>query len=1434
MNSQWRAHRIGLIDFWYYDEEEFYFLDGRMLLRGSNGSGKSVTMQSFIPLILDGNMRPERLDPFGSRARKMENYLLEEGDGREERTGYLYMEFKRQEEDVYLTLGIGMRARINKKMEVWYFAITDGRRVGKDIFLYKDGRNKIACTRLELRNRIGEGGRLFDSQREYAEAVNKLLFGFETAGEYKEMLELLIQLRTPKLSKDFKPTVINEILSNSLQTLSEEDLRPMSEAIENMDSQKTNLDALKESVQAAKQIEKVYNQYNRIVLYEKAQLYTDAAQEYDACKMRSVELEKKIADCQNALEQEQERYEMLGQEENVLAEEKKSLDQSDAARLKEQEQDYLEECRELAQAVSEKEKQKEDKRDKRRDIEQKIQKQEEENEESGEQIEEHLEEMEERMEGIPFDEFTFLKQELLEQIQESVGAQAYDFRSHKQLFQTYLRNVEEGAAILETEKKHREKYDETLKQVDQVQAERDRMEKELQQYENLLHEIKAELTETVYGWERGNQELKIPELTLQQISRQIEEFRQGQDYSEIRETLRVHLHEREDVLRSESYEEKQKAQEIQTLWKGKKEELAAWELVKDPEPEKSEAVMENRRRLTEAGIPFLQFYKTVEFDPSLSPEQMSALEEALLEMGILDALIIPAEYREQVLAMDGGVCDKYVFSDVEHVKNNLLSVLNVDNGENDILFYQKIANILSAVRCVGVGTDEADKQGSDDEVSRQGAENQMESAEETNASWEYHTWIGKQRNYRLGILEGTITGEYEAKYIGVQARERFRKQQIQQLSEECAELEQRLESVLAVMQKKENSLNRLQQEWNAFPSGEDLKTAARSCGEKEYELNLVSQRIGKLKAELEQQRKALEEIRLQVQKICSKTYLKIRLDVFREALENLKEYREHLTQLEIIYARYQNGIASLISQKEYLDDIDADLDDILYDLNRTERKLSEARRMVASIQEQLALTNYEEIKARLDHCIRRLRELPGEKEDSVKTSATLRANIREWKEKKAENETGQMIAGQKADHFSEAFWEEYRLGYVQMEEENDSEDRIRLAGKICRALEGRFRNRKQSDFLGNVQEAYHQNRGALLEYNLTMVSLFEESDLSDTDSFGTSPVNRDSSAMGAGWKDFGISMKRIDIRAKYRGVSVRFKELIEKLEVDMEEQSRLLDDKDRELFEDILANTISKKIRARIQASKRWVDRMNERMESMKTSSGLKLSLRWKNKRAEKEEQLDTRALVELLQKDVEIMRQDEVEQISRHFRSKISEARKLSDDGDSTQSFHMIVREVLDYRKWFEFQLESQKTGEKKKELTDRVFFTFSGGEKAMAMYVPLFSAVAAKYAGARKDAPRLISLDEAFAGVDEMNIRDMFRLMVQFGFDFMLNSQILWGDYDTVPKIAIYQLIRPENVKYVTVISYVWNGNARILVDHVRDEEETEDADERMPELL
>ena len=88
-------NRLGFVHFWLYDHEIFSFENGKLLLRGQNASGKSITTQSFIPFILDGDRTPSRLDPFGSSDRRMEYYFLTE-DGPEDVTGYLFLEFKRE------------------------------------------------------------------------------------------------------------------------------------------------------------------------------------------------------------------------------------------------------------------------------------------------------------------------------------------------------------------------------------------------------------------------------------------------------------------------------------------------------------------------------------------------------------------------------------------------------------------------------------------------------------------------------------------------------------------------------------------------------------------------------------------------------------------------------------------------------------------------------------------------------------------------------------------------------------------------------------------------------------------------------------------------------------------------------------------------------------------------------------------------------------------------------------------------------------------------------------------------------------------------------------------------------------------------------------------------------------------------------------------
>lgn len=1392
MNSKWKISRVGLVDFWYYDEEEFEFLDGRMLLRGANGSGKSVTMQSFIPLLLDGNMRPERLDPFGSRARKIENYLLEEGDGREERTGYLYMELKREASEEFLTLGMGIRARRNKKLDSWYFCVTDGRRVGKDIFLYKDVQSRIACTMRELKNRIGEGGKVMETQNEYARCVNRLLFGFETQEEYKELLELLIQLRTPKLSKDFKPTVINDILSSSLQTLSEDDLRPMSEAIENMDSLKTNLDTLNESIRAAEQIEKVYDQYNEIVLYDKALLFSGAVKKCAELGEKAKTYEEEIARCRREAEQEQERYGELCTEEKVLEKEKESLSDSDAARLKEEELRLRRSLEETENVIAGKKRQEQEKNEKRLDAEARRKQQAENNEQTWSAIEDLFEEMEEEIDGLAFDDFEFMRAELREKREE-----AYAFDSHTHLLRDYTEKVEHGREILEEEKNCEEKYSRFLQELDEYQNEKNQAERELLQYDNLLHETKQELIEGVYQWAHGNQELPTEPDVLKEISRKIEAYRADSDYWEIRDMGKAAFDKRDAEIAGRQRETQWELEQKREAAAAVKAELEEWKTKKEPEPERSEAVQRNRCFLDEKEIPYLPFYKAVDFASDLDSEKRARLEEALLNMGILDALIVPAQYRQRVLEMDPGMCDRYIFTDAARVKKNLTSLFDIENAENDIILYQ---NVSAALASVGIleeweeGAGQRTESGAGENgAGRRSGENGAGGDEDGRAIGNGGAWICENGNYRIGVLEGTVAKNYTPCFIGTSAREQYRMEKIRELEEQCRAMDdeiRRLEEEAAALEERRILLKK---EWDFFPDGQDLKLAAKEFEKCEDRLSAVNEKIRRQKELTEEVRRALDQIRQRAQEISRKVYLTPRLDVFTEALKSLHNYRDRLAELQVTHGNYRNGVSYVRTQETYLDDIDRDLDDIRYDLGRAVNSRRETEGTLASVLSQLELTDYEKIKERLEYCINRLAQIPMEKEASVRRQANLQNTEADMSGRLQENQVEAASARRRRQWLETVFSGEYALDYVRKDFvlTEDAEDQ---AAKICGMFAGRFGNRKQSDLLGSLQEEFHKNRGYLLEYQITLKTLFAE--LDEETSFDE------------------ISVKRIDISAKYRGTAVKFKELLSVMREDAEMQKRLLSEKDRELFEDILANTISKKIRSRIQSSKRWVEKMNALMESMQTSSGLTLSLRWKSRRAEKEEQLDTRALVDLLQKDAEIMRVEEAEQLSRHFRSKIEEARKSASDAGNTQSFHAVMREVLDYRQWFEFQLECRKTGEKKKELTDRVFFTFSGGEKAMAMYVPLFSAVVAKYEGARPDAPRLISLDEAFAGVDEMNIRDMFRLMTEFGFNYMINSQILWGDYDTVPGLAIYQLVRPENVKYVTVIRYIWNGKVRKML--------------------
>ena len=1290
MNSRWQASRIGLINFWYYDDQEFPFVKGRMLLRGSNGSGKSVTMQSVIPLLLDGNMSPERLDPFGSRDRKMSSYLLEEDDGRDERTGYLYLEFKRQESDTWLTVGMGIRARRGKPLDKWYFSLSDGRRVGRDFLLYKEIGEKVTLSKKELENRIAGGGQVFDRQADYMEYVNRQIFGFETVEEYKELIDLLIQLRTPKLSKDFKPSVVNDILSDSLQPLSDEDLRPMSEAIENMDTMNLNLKAREAGYQAAEKIQRVLDRYNRLTLFEKAdrccenqKRLSEAEREAKAQADETERSRKRVL----ALEQE---ISELDARRDAMEKERESLSKSDAVSLKSRELDLASRIRTREGLLEEKRRQLDAKQEQYVELEGKKKQEEDRAYEKESELDGILEEMQSEAGEMSFEEHDFFQDELKENFNS-----AFSWDTHEAQFQKVKDEIGRGTELLREAETRQREADELLKKRERQQRETDAAQRREGELESVLVQVENEWKEALYSWNGRNEELKFTPEQMREMARFADEYGEASDFARVRQTAADLWIGRKGEISGEVRRRQDELQDLEDAHREIEEELAQWESSREPEPPRSDAVRKNRERLREKGIPYQEFYKVVEFGREMSgdPKRCGRLEEALLEMGILDALVIEEQYREQVMKADPGCADRYLFVQPHYAEKSLLDVLDLNDSVNDIFMNQRITGILGNI-ALSERLDEAEGAGSGGSAHGGSAG--------IGASM---TAVRPDGSYQIGVVSGTVSGEHEAGFIGVQAREKNRQAKIASCRELLAENEQRQEVLRGEVSALEQRIRRLQDEYESLPEDTDMREAWKMLSEARQTVERMREEGARLERELMEVGEALGEIKRQAAEIAQKLYLTCSYETFRRADEAASDYRQHFYQLRSGHELFLQIRAHMEELGERQEILDGEMDQIRYEAGSAGRELKKEQEEYDSILRQLELTDYEQIRQKLDECMEWLKEYPERLQSCVAEKTQNEERIRALLEQAAQNEERIGELRRRAEYLETCFAAERSLHYVELPGEES--ETAEPAEKIRSLLAGECRDMDKEQIIRSLNQVYFENRGFLTDYQIMQTELFEELD--------REAQKGDPSA------------KRLDIAARYQGVRIPFGRLLTHLAEEIAELKDLIKAGDRELFEDILANTVSRKIRGKINSSNAWVEKMNSLMGAMNTSSGLKLNLRWRSRTAETEDQLDTKELVELLKKDYRLMREDEAAKLSAHFRSKVEEARRHARDSGGMISFYQVMKETLDYRKWFEFQLFFQKGGERVKELTNSVFGTFSGGEKAMAMYVPLFSAVVA-----------------------------------------------------------------------------------------------------------
>jgi uncharacterized protein (TIGR02680 family) len=264
--ERWRLSRAGIVNVWHYLDNEFDLSGGRMILRGTNGSGKSRALEMLLPFLLDADRR--RMDATGAARVSLDELMRTGAQGQSNRLGYLWLELGRPGE--YLTIGALVRhSQSAGSTKVWYFTTplrisgsgTGGGRAGGGLELMS--RTREPLSRDALTEVVG-AERITDSPNVHRERVRSEVFGLGgDAGRdrYDGLLQLLHTLRAPDVGNRIDEGRLPQILLESLPPLHDEALGRAGEQLDGLTETRAAQERLEHSAGQVTAFLAVYQRY---------------------------------------------------------------------------------------------------------------------------------------------------------------------------------------------------------------------------------------------------------------------------------------------------------------------------------------------------------------------------------------------------------------------------------------------------------------------------------------------------------------------------------------------------------------------------------------------------------------------------------------------------------------------------------------------------------------------------------------------------------------------------------------------------------------------------------------------------------------------------------------------------------------------------------------------------------------------------------------------------------------------------------------------------------------------------------------------------------------------------------------------------------------------------------------------------------------------
>lgn len=1352
--ERWQPLRLGLVELFHYDSEEFWFHDGHLLLRGNNGTGKSKVLSLTLPLLLDAQLRPSRVEPDGDAGKKMAWNLLMGSYAR--RIGYSWIEFGRRDRDGsarYLTLGAGLSA-VEGRTEVdnWFFLLeaddgTPGPRIGQDLWLTTADRQVL--TRERLREAIAGRGQVFHgAHAAYRRAVDERLFRLG-ARRYDALMDTLVQLRQPQLSKKPDEAGLSNALSESLPPLPTELLGDVAEALNQLEEDRRQLEETRQLQQAVAQFEQRYRIYTGMLARRQARELRQAQTGFDNASEARNEAQAALERAHEAEAAAVSAHEVAGRAWATARERLETL-QSDPAN---------QDANRLDQAKSDAER--------RRTAAEAARTQ---RDEAGTSLERELERGRQRRRQA--DEARAALEAARADVQykavpvgleDEIAANPLLALAVETLADTPARTGAEGLRAtllrrrrdidhlqqLHTEVDKRQAL--ATREQEQLRGLRADLETALEQRRRADRQAEGEGEALVEAWAGYVARLVQLHFDATEPLRLLVDWvarPQGDDpargalsaawqaampryaarQAEL-ETRRAELHRRQTELEDE------------------RTRLAAGEHAVPPEPPTRAPAVRAQR----AGAPL---WRLLDFRTHLSASDRAGLEAALEASGLLDAWVAP----------DGALTDAsgQPLLDTHWLRRTPVAGASLNDAlAPDLPAGCAIAEDALVALLHGVAWGPEDRADAE-------------------------AWLSPDGRFRIGTLAGAWH-KPEARYIGRTAREHARQRRLDEIAGALAELDAAGAELDRLVRALEAERAHADQEHRDAPSDQRLKSAIATAGIAGQVATNARQRVAQAEERVRAAEQEMQASREKVEHDATDLRLPAEatgLPAFAQALGELDQAQMQLVQRT---HEWQRHWPAHLEQQQREAEAQTVHERARAAASRAEQEAAEAAERFATLRQSIGI--------KVDALQAALREA---REASRRAETDTSAAERELRVAGEHRAVAQTEAGQKEQALQERSAE--RTGAAERLQ------RFASSGLLASALpELPLPESWTIDPALNLARRIEQELRQVADDDKAWERVPKQlaEDLTE--------LQRALGALGhqavSEPTDWGLL-----IHVQYQNRTERPATLAALLADDVAQRSELLSAREREVLENHLQAEIASEIQRLMRAAADRVAAINEELRKRPTSTGVRYRLKWEPLSTEQGAPAGLELARErLLNTSADLWSAEDRRVVGSMLQQQIATERARGDADATSGSLAEQLARALDYRYWHRFAVQRQQDGQWR-----RLSGPASSGERALGLTVPLFAAIASFYGhGASPLAPRLMLLDEAFAGIDDLARAHCMGLIREFDLDFVITSEREWGCYAELPGVAICQLQRREGVDAVFVSRWTWDGRARRVDD-------------------